>query len=155
MAKIAVVGDIVIAKASVAEKTENGYRITSSNEGLIGGAGAVANDLFRRGNKTFTAGVVGSIDLVYLRRRCLGDFYFLGSNTLTPSQEFINLDMRIDRGSRPQINPIDARQIASKIQQWGPDEIRVIDCDDLILQAICDLGMGNLIYREQPVRTAE
>jgi hypothetical protein len=49
---------------------------------------------------------------------------------------------------------VDAVRIASQIQQFRPDEIRLVDADDLILEAICELGMGQLIYREIEGREA-
>lgn len=146
--RIAVVGQIILATISKVEPTDDGYRIIASQEHLLG-AGKVANELNSAGAITLLVGVVSEDDVATVKRMARGYSYIMGDTSPTLRQEFIGLELRIDRGERPTLSKADAARMASQIQQFRPDEIRLVDCDDEVLAAICSAGMGGLLYRDE------
>jgi len=151
--RIAIVGEIVIATICNVEPTDDGFRVLDSSERLAG-AGQVANELNATGATTLLLGVVNEADATIVKRMTKGLAYIMGDRNATLRCEYIGTHFRIDRGQRPTLVKVDAVRIASQIQQFRPDEIRLVDADDLILEAICELGMGQLIYRDLESREA-
>lgn len=149
--RIAVVGEIAIATVCQTERTEDGFRVLASRD-ILAGAGKVANDLRSAGHQTLLVGVVNTADAIAVKRMTSGFCWLMGCDTPTLRQEFVGLDtdeaIRIDRGEQPVISKQDAARMASQIQQFRPDAICIVNVDDLLLQAICEIGLGNLIERE-------
>lgn len=151
--RIAIVGEIVIATVCSVEPTDDGFRVLVSTERLAG-AGQVANELNATGATTLLLGIANEADAVTVKRMSTGLAYIMGDRNATLRREYIGSYLRIDRGQRPTLAKVDAVRIASQIQQFRPDEIRLVDADDLILEAICELGIGQLIYRDLESREA-
>lgn len=149
--RIAVVGRIILATVHEVAPTEDGFRILSSSD-YLAGAGKVANDLQSAGAITLLVGTVNAEDVTTVKRMARGFSYIMGDERPTICQEFIGHELRIDRGEPARLSKSDAARMASQIQQFRPDEIRLADCDDEVLAAICSAGMGSMIYREPSVR---